>query len=205
MIFHITEPYSSWSKPQVAARSHPNVVAAQKWLNRFWYPSPAEGDQGFMKGVDLDQPLSYADRFRIRNADKNDKWMFLGPHIDSKYPCITGAPFSKGRTPDAHTPGGSMERWEDITMRKCFESILQGDWKSQYVIFHTALCGLLNCSSDAFTLNGRVSALTDLYDQPNQCSVWRTWQGWLSMRCVPISLIIDSETNSTIYQLDWSR
>jgi hypothetical protein len=28
-----------------------------------------------------------------------------------------------------------MERWEDVTMRKCFESILQGDWMSQCVIY----------------------------------------------------------------------
>ena len=158
-----------------------------------------------MKGVVIDQPLSYADRFRIRNADKNDKWTFLDPHIDGKYPCITETSFPKGRTPDTLTLGGAIERWEDITMRKCFESILQGDWESQYVIRYTFICGLLNCSSDAFTLDGRVDALTDLYGQPNQCSVWRTWQGWISMRCVSISAIINSETNSSIYQLDWSR
>ena len=101
-----------------------------------------------------------------------------------------------------------MERWEDITMRKCFEDILQGDWKSQYVICYAFICGLLNCSSDGYILDGRVDALTDLHDQPDQYSqynVWRTWQGWLSMRCVPISTIIDSETNGSIHQLDWSR
>jgi hypothetical protein len=190
MEVHITELDPSWSKPQVAARSHPNVVVAQKWLNKFWYPSSTEGDQGFMKGVDLDQPLSYADRFRIRNADKNDKWTFLGPHIDSKHPCITGTSFPKGRALTHSPPGGSMERWEDTTMRKCFNSILQGDWKSQYVICRTFLCGLLNCSSDPFTLDGRVGPLTDLDGKPGQCKVWRTWQGWLSMRCVPMSSII---------------
>ena len=78
-------------------------------------------------------------------------------------------------------------------MRKCFESILQGDWKSLYVIHHTFLCGLLNCSSDAFTLDGRINAETNLYRRANQCSVWRTWQGWISMRCVYRSSIIDSE------------
>ena len=48
-----------------------------------------------MKGVDLDQPLTYADRFRIRKADKNDKWTFLGPHIDGEYPCVTLTSFTK--------------------------------------------------------------------------------------------------------------
>ena len=109
--FRITELYPSWSKPQVAARSHPNVVAAQKWLNRFWYPSPAGGNKGFMKGVSLDQPLSYADRFRIRNADKNDKWTFLGPHIDSKHPCVTETSLPKDKAPDGLTPS-----WLDGTM-----------------------------------------------------------------------------------------
>jgi len=75
-------------------------------------------------------------------------------------------------------------------MRKCFESILQGDWVSQYVICSASFCRLLYRSSDAFTLDGRVDALTDLYGQPDQCSVWRTWQGWLSMRCVPILSIM---------------
>ena len=89
--------------------------------------------------------------------------------------------------PDAPTLGASIERWEDITLRKCFESILQGDWKSQYVICHAFICGLLNCYSDAFTLDGRVNALTDLYGRPNQSSAWRTWQGWLSMRWVQTS------------------
>ena len=48
-----------------------------------------------MKDVDLDQPLSYADRFRIRKADKNDKWTFLTPHIDGKHPCVTDTSFPK--------------------------------------------------------------------------------------------------------------
>jgi hypothetical protein len=64
-----------------------------------------------MKGVVLDQPLSYADRFRIRNADKNDKWTFLSPHIDSKNSCVMDTSFTQGRTPDALTPS-----WLDGTM-----------------------------------------------------------------------------------------
>lgn len=39
-----------------------------------------------MKGVDLDQPLSYADRFRIRNPDRDQKWQIHMPHIDSEKP-----------------------------------------------------------------------------------------------------------------------
>ena len=79
----------------MAARSHPNVVATQKWLNRFWHPSSDGENQDFMKDVDLDEPLAYADRFRIRKADKNDKWTFLSPHIDGKHPCVTENSFSK--------------------------------------------------------------------------------------------------------------
>ena len=64
-----------------------------------------------MKGVVLDQPLSYADRFRIREANSNRKWTFLGPHIDSKYSCVTETSFPEGRTPDAF-----VFRWLNGTM-----------------------------------------------------------------------------------------
>jgi hypothetical protein len=91
-----------WSKSQLEARSHPNVLAAQKWLNSLYHSKGA-----VTSPVSLSTPLSYADRFRIREPS-SFQWTAHPPHID----------------------GGSVERWEDDGFRKCFEDILKGDWRS---------------------------------------------------------------------------
>ena len=62
--------------------------------------------------------------------------------------------------------GGSIERWEDPFFRKCFENILNGNWKDH----------------DPFALEGRLDARSSLYGKPEQSSVFRTFQGWISMR-----------------------
>ncbi|KAG8751206.1 hypothetical protein FRC12_012544 [Ceratobasidium sp. 428] len=71
-----------------------------------------------------------------------------------------------------HIDGGSIERWEDPVFRKCFSSIIAGDW-SKY---------------DPYDFTYRLEGNTDMYARPNQCSVFRTWQGWLAMSYVDISL-----------------
>ena len=188
----------------MAARSHPNVVAAQRWLNNFWHPSSAEENQEFMKGVVLDQPLSYADRFRIRNPDRNEKWTFFPPHIDGEHSCVT-KPFF----PDDRTLGApKVAQLNDGRTPLCANALkgsFRGTGSHSMSSTISLICGLSNRSSDAFTLDGRVHALTDLYGRPNQCSVWRTWQGWLSMRCDPAPLIVHSGADAFIDQLDWSR
>ncbi|CAE6518139.1 unnamed protein product [Rhizoctonia solani] len=91
--------------------------------------------------VSLSNPLMYVDRFRIRTA--GIYWDFLGPHVD----------------------GGSIERWEDPGLRKCFQNILGGDWERH----------------DPFDLTHRLEGNSDIYHRPCQCSVFRTWQGWMAM------------------------
>jgi hypothetical protein len=90
-----------WTKPQVAARAHPNVLKASAWLNNLYQFK----DGQILPGVDLSTPLTYADRFRIRHP---------GGHWDAHPP---------------HVDGGSIERWEDKTFRVCFEDIFNGNWK----------------------------------------------------------------------------
>ncbi|KAF8742157.1 hypothetical protein RHS02_04110, partial [Rhizoctonia solani] len=91
--------------------------------------------------VSLSTPLMYADRFRIRKPGV--QWTSHSPHVD----------------------GGSIERWEDPGLRKCFENILGGDWEKH----------------DPYDLTYRLDGNSDMYNRPNQCSVFRTWQGWLAM------------------------
>ena len=79
----------SWTKPQVQARSHPNLLASIVWLNNLYHA--AQNDSGekneqlanTMKGVDLSTPLSYADRFRIRKPGY--EWDFHPPHVDGAF------------------------------------------------------------------------------------------------------------------------
>ncbi|EMD32980.1 hypothetical protein CERSUDRAFT_57601 [Gelatoporia subvermispora B] len=66
-----------------------------------------------------------------------------------------------------HIDGGSIERWEDVGFRACFRRILEGGdgWRAH----------------DPFDAAPRLSANQDLYNAPNQCSVFRPWQGWTSL------------------------
>lgn len=88
-----------WTGPQVRARSHPNVLTIQEWLNKMFHVDAKNGVQ-----IDL-SPVSYADRFRMRHP--GGKWDNHPPHVD----------------------GGAIERWEDPTFRSCFEDILNGEWR----------------------------------------------------------------------------
>ncbi|KAJ5819759.1 hypothetical protein N7474_005350 [Penicillium riverlandense] len=64
---------SYWSPSQVKARSHPNMLATQSWMNQLY---SADADQK----IDLSVPLSYCDRVQIRPP--GDKQFGLPPHVD---------------------------------------------------------------------------------------------------------------------------
>ena len=70
-----------WSKPQLKARHHTNMVNVQKALLNLWNKR-----EGLDDTVNLNQPLTYNDRLRFRKPNTNVK---LGPHWD----------------------GGSLQRW----------------------------------------------------------------------------------------------
>ncbi|KAH9902605.1 DUF1479-domain-containing protein [Cubamyces lactineus] len=90
-----------WTKSQVRARAHPNVLETTKWLNQMYHVKSGEN----VENVDLTTPLNYADRFRIRHPGM--QWDAHPPHVD----------------------GGSIERWEDQVFRNCFADILSGNWR----------------------------------------------------------------------------
>ncbi|KAH9948716.1 DUF1479-domain-containing protein [Amylocystis lapponica] len=90
-----------WTKSQVSARSHANVLATTSFLNNMYHVR--SGDT--IENVDLSTPLTYADRFRMRHPGV--QWDAHPPHVD----------------------GGGIERWEDPTFRKCFADILSGNWR----------------------------------------------------------------------------
>ncbi|KAK0498457.1 hypothetical protein EDD18DRAFT_1071133 [Armillaria luteobubalina] len=115
-----------WTKSQLEARSHPNMLAASAWLNNLYH---AEAGQK-LDGVDLSSPLSYADRFRIRHP--GTVWTTFPPHVD----------------------GTLIERWEDPAFRSCFADIFSGQWRKHdpfaltgRVSAQNSLHGRLNQSS----------------------------------------------------------
>ncbi|KAJ7352284.1 hypothetical protein DFH08DRAFT_858448 [Mycena albidolilacea] len=89
-----------WTKAQIQARAHPNMLATSTWLNSLYHATTGQK----VEGVDLATPLSYADRFRIRHPGV--AWDRHPPHID----------------------GGAIERWENENFRACFADILSGAW-----------------------------------------------------------------------------
>jgi hypothetical protein len=98
--------------------------------------------------IDTSQPLTYADRLRIRQP--GDAKFALGPHQD----------------------GGSVERWEKNGYGKgsVYDSVFSGDWHEY----------------DPWDAAGRVDAVNNNYNGLGACSMFRMFQGWLSMsHCGP--------------------
>jgi len=89
-----------WSKEQVEARHHKNMVMVQKALLGLWKTSEIDG-----KSVDLTKPLTYNDRMRFRKP--HDNTFALKPHLDS----------------------GSLERWSDPAYKIVYDKIFKGNWE----------------------------------------------------------------------------
>ena len=124
-----------WSKPQIKARQHPNMVKAIRFANHLW-SFDADSDNV------VDVPVMYVDRLRMRQP-LDESFDFLGPHLDS----------------------GSIERWQDVNYRMCYDDIFKLQWKEW----------------NGFNATNRINAQTDLYDTENCCTAFRSFQGWLSL------------------------
>ncbi|KAG8904712.1 hypothetical protein FRB99_001298 [Tulasnella sp. 403] len=87
------------------------------------------------------------------NLSYSDRFRIRQP---SKIPWNAHAP---------HVDGASTERWEDASLQRSFGDILNGNWKTY----------------DPYDITNRLTANTDMYNRPNQASIFRTFQGWLAM------------------------
>jgi len=90
---------SYWSKPQIQARHHPNMILLQKALNGLWNKKAGIDDC-----VDLTKLLTYNDRLRMRNPGHRS---FLYPHLDN----------------------GTISRWSDSVSQETFKQIFDGQWE----------------------------------------------------------------------------
>lgn len=75
-------PLASWTRAQVQARAHPNVLKVWTWINNLYREK--------MEGIDLDVPLVYADSFHIRRPGV--QWNVHPPHVNgvSAFPAKIG-------------------------------------------------------------------------------------------------------------------
>lgn len=89
-----------WSRPQLEARSHPNMGVVQAFLNSFWRHE-SEGRNWF----DPDDDAAYPDRVRRR------------------------PPGTESGGLSAHTDSGSVERWLLPAYQQVFRHVFDGDWE----------------------------------------------------------------------------
>lgn len=90
-----------WSPSQIKARSHPNMIKAQRFLMEFWHSKDPRAL------ISSSHPTIYADRLRMRMP--GDAKFALGPHVDA----------------------GSCERWEEdgYGKGKVYDAIFEGRWE----------------------------------------------------------------------------
>ncbi|MCJ1410240.1 hypothetical protein MMC19_004325 [Ptychographa xylographoides] len=126
-----------WSRSQLQARAHPNLIKTQRFLMSHWHSNVNSAP------ISTKHPVAYADRLRIRQP--GDTGFALGPHVD----------------------GGSCERWEPegYGRGRVYDSIFRGDWEDY----------------DPFESSCRLPVVSDLYNGAGACSMFRMYQGWLSL------------------------
>ncbi|XPT02989.1 hypothetical protein M3J09_012092 [Ascochyta lentis] len=90
-----------WSRTQILARGHPNMLKAQRFLMSYWHSTNPHIP------LSTQHPISYADRLRMRLP--GDAKFALGPHVD----------------------GGSVERWDEkgYGLGKVYDSVWKGQWE----------------------------------------------------------------------------
>ncbi|KAF2798968.1 DUF1479-domain-containing protein [Melanomma pulvis-pyrius CBS 109.77] len=90
-----------WSRIQLLARGHPNLLKTHRFLMSFWHSANTAAP------ISTQHPISYADRLRMRLP--GDSKFALGPHVD----------------------GGSVERWDEkgYGLGKVYDDVWKGQWE----------------------------------------------------------------------------
>ncbi|KAH7368168.1 hypothetical protein B0T11DRAFT_215791, partial [Plectosphaerella cucumerina] len=150
-----------WTPVQVRARSHPDMLRAQKFAMSFW---ESTDDLHIARC-----PVSYADRLRIHN----DKLGAVGQQNGNSAADSLSA--SASSTVIAQIDSGSLERWEPDGYGRggTYEAVFRGDWESY----------------DPWDPAGRVGATTDAYNGAGACSIFRMFQGILALTDVEEGMV----------------
>lgn len=158
-----------WSLAQLKARAHPNMLKTQTFvMNGCWHHSnlaatlsggdgrdSREGLVDSRRRITTNFPVTYADRVLVvhRRSRAQDT-----PRIE---PCLPVK---------AHVDGGSVERWEadgygGRSPKGTYREIFTGHWEDW----------------DPWDSSSRLNATSDLYNGATSCSVFRMFQGVLSL------------------------
>lgn len=155
-----------WSPAQLKARAHPNLLTAHRFLLRgCWHHHTGSGGGGDSRArMSLNFPVMYADRLRILHSD-NGSDSETGPE---KFESPVSS--SSTSTNSAHVDGGSVERWEEDgyggrSQDGTYRQIWSGDWEDY----------------DPWDGSPRLSVTSDLYNSVSRCSVFRMFQGMLTL------------------------
>ncbi|KAM0756549.1 DUF1479-domain-containing protein [Meredithblackwellia eburnea MCA 4105] len=140
-----------WSKSQIEARANPDLLAVTKAFLALFHAPHMT--RALPKGVEpLDLAISLSNP--VVYADR----------LRIRHP--GDSQFALG----PHIDGGGVERWEDPYFKKVWSRILEGecDWTK-----HDPWS--LGDHGERLMVNG------DMYNGPGACSVFRPFQGWVSM------------------------
>ncbi|KAG8159790.1 hypothetical protein KVR01_010427 [Diaporthe batatas] len=155
-----------WSLAQLKARAHPNMLKAQTFvMSSCWHHSTlAAGSSGgdsrdgpvdSRTRITTNFPVAYADRVLLFHRSSSAQET---PKIEPRLPL------------KAHVDGGSVERWEadgygGRSPKGTYREIFTGHWEDW----------------DPWDSSSRLNATSDLYNGANTCSVFRMFQGILSL------------------------
>ena len=177
-----------WTPAQVRTRAHPNVLRAQRFAMSLW--NTHNGD-----GLATRFPLSYADRLRIHGATVGDGVAGDGTKRDG--PVLTADASSTSAAAAsaaaasataieqlgdfdssaviAQVDSGSLERWEPDGYGRggTYDAVFRGQWESY----------------DPWDPAGRVGTTPDLYNGYGACSIFRMYQGVVSLNNVEPGMI----------------
>lgn len=141
-----------WSPGQVRARADSRMLAAQRFVMRAAWRSGGGG------GGNGDSEALVSTNYPVSYADRfrirrpGDTSMGVGPHMD----------------------GGSVERWESDGYGRgggsggsvgTYGRIFEGRWEDH----------------DPWDADARLAATSDLYNGAGACSMFRMFQGWLTL------------------------
>ncbi|KAH8678220.1 hypothetical protein BX600DRAFT_479514 [Xylariales sp. PMI_506] len=166
-----------WSPCQVRARAHPKVLKAQQFVMSIW--ETTDDDR-----LATRFPISYADRIRIDTSTTS------ALNVGNGAVAVEDAlPPSTPSTLIAQVDNGSLERWEldGYGRTGCYDAIWKGNWEAY----------------SPWDPTGRINATIDLYNGAGCCSMFRMFQGILTLTTVEPGMVrlLPSPKLSTIYFL----
>jgi hypothetical protein len=180
-----------WSPAQVRTRAHPSVLRAQKFVMSLW-------DNQADDRMATNFPIVYADRIRIHGAPSssvsngvdsasaangNGSAVNGGGSSSSTSAATAAAAASAAEllgdftssTVIAQVDNGSLERWEPDGYGRggTYDAVFKGKWEEY----------------DPWDPTGRIGTTPDAYNGYGACSIFRMYQGVVSLNTIEPGLI----------------